>query len=399
MKFSLFYHSLVSDWNHGNAHFLRGVVNELLNRGHQVQVYEPEDGWSRDNLLADHGPRIFEQFQATYPQMTSRVYDHQSLDLEQVAEASDVVIVHEWNEPWLVNGFGQLRNKLQGGNNADLDFLLLFHDTYHRAASEPAWLNRFQLEFYDGILAFGEVLSNVYRTHGWSDTIWTWHEAADHHIFYPREPNTNYPMGDVVWAGNWGDDERSHELETFLFGPTRALGLQCDIYGVGYPEAVLSKLKTDGIHYGGWLPNFRVPEVFANHKVTVHVPRRFYTEALPGIPTIRPFEAMACGIPLISAPWHDSEGLFSVGEDYLLARTSEEMQQHLRLLLNDRDYAQSLADHARATILDRHTCAHRVDQLMDIIDSLGTPDIESVTAQIIESIDAHFSGRIGQAFH
>ncbi|MGH8174867.1 MAG: glycosyltransferase, partial [Steroidobacter sp.] len=48
MKFVLFYHSLVSDWNHGNAHFLRGVVSELLARGHAVDVYEPENGWSRD---------------------------------------------------------------------------------------------------------------------------------------------------------------------------------------------------------------------------------------------------------------------------------------------------------------------------------------------------------------
>ena len=36
-----FYHSLLSDWNYGNAHFLRGVVSELLVRGHQVAVYEP----------------------------------------------------------------------------------------------------------------------------------------------------------------------------------------------------------------------------------------------------------------------------------------------------------------------------------------------------------------------
>ena len=44
--------------------------------------------------------------------------------------------------------------------------------------------------------------------------------------------------------------------------------------------------------------------------MTVHVPRRPYVDALPGIPTIRVFEALACGIPLVSAPWRDEEGLF-----------------------------------------------------------------------------------------
>ena len=51
MRIVGFYHSLVSDWNHGNAHFLRGVVRELLARGHDVRIYEPADGWSRENLL------------------------------------------------------------------------------------------------------------------------------------------------------------------------------------------------------------------------------------------------------------------------------------------------------------------------------------------------------------
>jgi spore maturation protein CgeB len=399
MKFTLFYHSLVSDWNHGNAHFLRGVVSDLLSRGHQVKVFEPANGWSRENLLADHGPSALEQFQRVYPQLTSELYDQQSLDLHQIAEASDVIIVHEWNEAWLVNELGNLRNRLQMGSNADQSFLLLFHDTHHRAVSEPGWIKRFQLEFYDGILAFGEVLSDVYRAHGWHDAVWTWHEAADDKIFYPRQPNDDYPSGDLVWIGNWGDDERTRELETFLFRPVRELNLSCHIYGVRYPSAVLQQLRADNINYCGWLPNFRAPEVFANHAATVHVPRRYYAESLPGIPTIRPFESMACGIPLISAPWQDSEQLFTPGEDFLVAHNSEEMQQHLHTLLADKDYAQHLADRALNVIRTRHTCSHRVDQLLEIIESLGVPAIESVTAQIMESIDAHFTGGSTHAYH
>jgi hypothetical protein len=55
MKIVLFYHSLLSDWNHGNAHFLRGVTTELLARGHDTQVFEPRDAWSLQNLLKEHG--------------------------------------------------------------------------------------------------------------------------------------------------------------------------------------------------------------------------------------------------------------------------------------------------------------------------------------------------------
>lgn len=370
MKFSLFYHSLVSDWNHGNAHFLRGVVGELLELGHDVQVFEPADGWSRANLVQDHGTDPIHEFHQLYPGLTSEVYKRDNLNLEQVAAEADVVIVHEWNEPWLVNGLGELRNRLQRGSNAGQSFKLLFHDTHHRAVSDLQWLRRFRLENYDGILAFGDVLSQVYRTHGWSDHVWTWHEAADTRVFYPREPNDHFPKGDVVWIGNWGDDERSNELNQFLFEPVKNLSLSCHIYGVRYPQEVLDQLRAQGIHYCGWLPNFHAPQVFANHCATVHIPRKFYTQSLPGIPTIRPFEAMACGIPLISAPWLDSERLFNPGRDYLVAHTREQMQQHLCTVLRDRDFAQHMAAQALTTIREHHTCRHRVDQLLQIVNML-----------------------------
>lgn len=371
MKFSFFYHSLESDWSHGNAHFLRGVVADLLSRGHEVQVYEPEDAWSRENLVCDHGTAALDAFYDAYPNLRSRIYSQENLDMEEVAANSDVIVIHEWNEPWLVNGFGELRNRLQAGGNHDIDFCLLFHDTHHRAISDPSWLHRFRLDCYDGILAFGEILTDLYRKHGWNQIVWTWHEAADTQVFYPREPNSDLPVGDVVWVGNWGDDERAAELEEFLFKPVLAQQMLTHVYGVGYPREVLQKLALEGIHYCGWLPNFRVPEIFANHRVAIHVPRRYYAASLPGIPTIRPFEAMACGIPLVCAPWEDREGLFSPGEDYLIARNGEEMQSHLHTLRNDGDLAQAMAAHALKTIRSRHTCAHRVDQLLDILAQLN----------------------------
>src|SRR5690606_419437 len=128
----------------------------------------------------------------------------------------------------------------------------------------------------------------------------------------------------------------------------------------------LKVVSEAGIEYGGWLPNYEVPRVFARFKVTVHVPRRPYARALPGIPTIRPFEALACGIPLVSAPWDDIEHLFTPGQDFLVAHTRREMEEAIAAILNDRSFARTLAEHGRAAILKRHTCAHRVDELLDI---------------------------------
>jgi spore maturation protein CgeB len=106
---------------------------------------------------------------------------------------------------------------------------------------------------------------------------------------------------------------------------------------------------------------------------TVHVPRRYYANALPGIPTIRVFEALACGIPLLSAPWDDSEALFRPGQDYLVAKDGHIMHHHLRALVQDPGLRASLAASGLETIRSRHTCAHRVSELLRIVAQLRAP--------------------------
>jgi spore maturation protein CgeB len=92
---------------------------------------------------------------------------------------------------------------------------------------------------------------------------------------------------------------------------------------------------------------------------------------LPGIPTIRVFEALACAIPLVCAPWEDTEGLFTPGEDFLVARSSAEMRGHLDAIRHEPALAAELSRHGRATIEARHSCARRVDELLAICGTLG----------------------------
>ena len=365
MRIAIFCHSLLSDWNHGNAHFLRGVVAELLDRGHDVVAYEPQAGWSRENLVRDGGTAALDDIRATFGWMdaVARPYDLATLDLDAALDGCDLVIVHEWNEPALVARIGQRR--AAGGA-----FRLLFHDTHHRAASAPQEMARFDLRHYDGVLAFGEVIRSIYLERGWTQHAWTLHEAADTRVFKPLAAPPER-VRDLVWIGNWGDGERGAELREFLLRPARRLRLRGAIHGVRYPRRARWEIARAGLRYRGWLPNHRAPEVFAHHRVTVHVPRRPYVEALPGIPTIRPFEALACGIALVSAPWEDSGGLFRPGRDYLVARDGDEMRAHLREILHDPQRAAALRDSGLETIHAHHTCAHRVDELLAICRTLG----------------------------
>jgi spore maturation protein CgeB len=369
MRIVMFYHSALSDWNHGNAHFLRGVATELLSRGHDVTIYEPQDSWSFQNLISEHGKGPLEKFRLAYPSLKIVRYDLARLDLSETLDDADLVIVHEWNNPQLVEGVGRHRR-------AARNCRVLFHDTHHRMVTAPESMASYELEDYDGVLAYGRVLQELYQASGRVRRAWTWHEGADTRVFFPRKNLEK--RGDLVWIGNWGDGERTAEIAEFLIKPIQALSLRACFHGVRYPADACDALAKANIEYDGWLPNFEAPETFARYSVTVHVPRRPYVEALPGIPTIRVFEALACGIPLVCSPWRDVEDLFNPGRDFLVARNGKEMTRALKAVLHDADMARELAQNGLNTILTRHTCAHRVNELLAINAELRSSGAEAL---------------------
>ncbi|HEU0066292.1 MAG TPA: glycosyltransferase [Sphingomonas sp.] len=363
MRIVYFTHSLASCWNHGNAHFVRGILSDLIARGHHVRALEPQGNWSLSNLLADAGEAGLAAYRTAYPELSSTTFAPDA-DPAALVRDADLVIVHEWNDPALVAAIGDLRKR--GGR-----FDLLFHDTHHRAVSDPDAIRAFDLSGYDGVLAFGEALSEVYRRWGWGNRVWTWHEAADTRRFHP--PVEESARAGLIWIGNWGDGERTREIDDYLLRPAAEAGLPLDIYGVRYPDEARAMLAQAGARYHGWTANAAAPALFAKALATIHVPRRYYATILPGIPTIRVFEALACGLPLISAPWNDSERLFRPGVDYLTATDGAAMTRHMRHIAHDASLRIQLAASGLETILARHTCAHRVEELLDIVAAL-TPD-------------------------
>jgi spore maturation protein CgeB len=362
LNIKLFCHSIVSDWNHGNAHFLRGVLTDMAVRGFKVESLEPEDSWSRQNLEIEYGVGPIAEFSKRFPAIPWRTYDLTRDSVEDLIGDADIVIVHEWNTPDLVAKIGECRVR-------NRDFRVFFHDTHHRVITAAHEMRLNDLAAYDGILVYGQALKGAYQKLGWTSSVHVWHEAADTRVFKPMAKDGE--RSGLVWVGNSGDGERTQELHEFLIDPVKRLRIPARIYGVRYPQQAIEELRDAGIDYGGWLPNYAVPEVFSRCQVTVHVPRRPYVSTLAGIPTIRPFEAMACCIPLICSPWTDTEGLFRRGEDYLLARNGTEMTEMIAEVLSDTKLAASLGGNGLSTIQSRHTCTHRVDEFLKIYDGVA----------------------------
>lgn len=363
MKLTFFVHSAVSDWNHGNAHFVRGLMDALARSGHEVCSWEPRGAWSLENLLRDEGIEPVVRFSRAYPRLEPRSYELQGdlrTEVERAVADSDVVVVHEWTDRTVVERLVEMAS----GDR----FVLLFHDTHHRAVTKPRELRCLPLGHFHGVLAFGRSLAALYREELGARRAWTFHEAADVGRFRPLQRPKDH---DVVWIGNWGDEERTTELRDYLLGSARSLpDLEFVTHGVRYPDHALGEMAEAGIQHRGWISSLDVPEALARSRVTLHIPRRIYRRSLVGIPTIRVFETLACGIPLVSTPWSDVEGLFALG-DYTMVASPVEMASELRHLVEDEDRAGRQAERGLRTICARHTCDHRALQLLDIVESLG----------------------------
>ncbi|MGH2350234.1 MAG: CgeB family protein [Chloroflexota bacterium] len=370
MRVALFSHSIRSDWNHGKAPFLRGMVRALMALGHEAVCYEQAGGWSVTNLVAERGLRPLVQFRRHFPFIRVRLYGMETpaaleRRLRRELSGVEVVIIDEWpaiENPALVHLLVRLKRAC--------GFLLFFHDTHYRILTQPIRMARLGFERFDAILAYGPSIADEYRRRFGLCDVHVFHEAADVALFRPLPADPARPMDDAIFIGNWGGRDRSHEMREFLFRPARQFKGQrrFALHGVRYPPAVLDTIwRVCGVEYRGWLPNYLVPQAFAQSRVVLHVMRRQYARVLSGTPTIRPFEALSCGAALVTTPWCDTDGLFRAGEDYVVVDTRAQMVDALQWLWCDEAARERLGRNGLARIRSAHTCRHRAEQLLSIV--------------------------------
>jgi spore maturation protein CgeB len=351
LKVVLFCHSLLSDWDNDPAHFLRAVLCELSRRGNLAVSYEARDARSVLACSQGRSGRELElELDEHYPELRAGRgglvrYGAEGPNLEWALDNADLVLVHESTDPALIEAVGQ--HRVREGR-----YTLLFYDT------SPPSLPRPELWGYDAVLTNGCSLTRLYERLGWGRRVFVWREAVDPFCFRP-ELRLHPPAGPpaALWTGGSTEPE---ELARWVLQPLREQGLPATLCGTHLPGSV------------GHVPQYRLPALYARHGVALHVPRRAYVHDLPGIPSIHLLEAMACGLPVVSAPWEDSDGLFGPGE-LQVARTPSEMGRLLRELLHDTDLARRLGLACRRTVRARHTVGHRVDDLLALDAVLTRP--------------------------
>ncbi|MCX6967181.1 MAG: glycosyltransferase [Verrucomicrobia bacterium] len=345
--------SITSSWGNGHATVYRGLTRALAKRGHDVLFLERDKPW-----YAAHRDRSAHS--------GGQVCLYRSLDdlKERFAEAirtADCVIVGSYVPEGAE--VGEWVTRTATGMSAFYDIDTPITQTLV-GAGKCEYLSARLISRYSIYLSFtgGPVLQEIERTYG-SPLVKAFYCCVDPERYYPETGAQK--QFDLGYIGTYSPD-RQRTLERLLLATARMKPAgNFTVAGPMYPAAV------------------RWP---ANVRKTEHVPpsehRAFYNAQRFTLnitredmlrwgysPSVRLFEAAACGIPIITDQWPGLTTFFQPDKEILTAHSAKEVLDYLEGI--NTQEAQAIAERARQRILSEHTAAHRAVELEALILTLG----------------------------
>lgn len=337
--------AITSSWGNGHAVTYRGLVRELAEQGHRVTFLERDVPWYRDNRDMPDPPGC-----------ATVLYD----DLDALKEhtdsiaAADLVIVGSYVPDGVEVG-DWVQDVARG--------VVAFYDidtpvTLARLArGDELYLAARQIRDYDLYLSFtgGPTLDRLEREFG-VPLAKALYCSADPKHYYPEHTELRWDLG---YLGTYSDD-RQPTVDAFLTRPARVLPEhRFVVAGPQYPEGIDWPDTVERIEH---LPPAEHRAFYNAQRFTLNVTRADMRQA-GWSPSIRLFEAAACGAPIISDAWPGLESLFIPGDEIVIARSVE----HVIAALRDMPEAKrrAMGEAARRRVLARHTAAHRARELVE----------------------------------
>lgn len=330
--------SLSSSWGNGHAVTFRALLKALAARGHRILFLERETPWYAAHRDLGRVDWCELQFYAGLDELAR---------FEDRVAAADAVIVGSYVPDGIE--VGDWARRTAGG-------VVAFYDidtpvTLARLERDDCdYLAARQIPAYDVYFSFtgGPTLQRLERAYG-SPAARALFCSADPEAYRPVEAPRRW---DLSYLGTWSAD-RQPVLERLLVEPARRLPhLSFVVAGPQYPDDIDWPANVQRIDH---VPPADHPAFYAASRFTLNVTRADMVAA-GWSPSIRLFEAAACGAPVISDVWPGLDELFAPGEEILLAHTGEDV---VAALQSPPSCARDMGLRARERILADHTPGHR----------------------------------------
>jgi spore maturation protein CgeB len=346
--------SITSSWGNGHATNYRALVRELDGRGHDVLFCErdvpwyaahrdlPQPPWGRLCLygsLSDLRERTAAALAAA-DLVVQGSYVPDGVDVADfvLARAGGVTAFYDIDTPVTLE-------KLARG---DREYLA------------PELIPRFDL-----YLSFtgGPTLERLRTEYGARRAL-AFYCLVDPDRYRPPAEGAAAPSIDLGYLGTYSDD-RQPALERLLLEPARrAPGARFAVAGPQYPSGIAWPRNVERIEH---LAPAEHPGFYAAQRFTLNITRAAMRKA-GWSPSVRLFEAAACGTPIVSDRWPGIEEVLEPGREILLADTAEDVLEILAGV--GEEERRALAARARARVLAEHTAGRRVDQLLAQADAV-----------------------------
>jgi spore maturation protein CgeB len=335
--------SLSSSWGNGHATTWRALVRGLKEAGHRVTFMERDVEWYRNNrdlARADFCDLRFYGELREIEAMSGRI------------AAADAVIVGSYvpEGAKLIDLLAGMRPAFLGFYDIDTPVTLAM-----LSGREEQHLRLDQVPFFDVYFSFsgGPSLKRLEREFG-ARRATALHCAVDPRLYHPQQVPVDWDLG---YLGTYSDD-RQPALERLLIEPARRLShMRFVVAGSSYPASIRWPDNVQRIEH---VDPSRHPSFYARQRFTLNLTRARMIAA-GWSPSVRIFEAAACGTPIISDRWEGLSALLPEGKAIVIADGSDDVVDALTRIGADERAA--IAGRARKRVLARHTGAHRAREL------------------------------------
>lgn len=339
--------SITSSWGNGHATTYRGLVKALAHRGHRLTFCEKDVPWYAANRDLAEPPYCRTVLYRSVGELAS---------LEKTIAEADLVILGSY-----VGGAEQIAAFVKRLTPAcfafyDIDTPVTLEKL---ARGDYEYLHPRLIPLFDMYWSFtgGPILVRLETRYGARRAL-PLYCSVDPDLYYPEtaEPGSDGHPLTLGYLGTYSAD-RQPTVDELLIKTARAApdGRFC-VAGAQYPVDIEWPHNVEAISH---IPPWQHREFYNAQRFTLNVTRRDMINA--GFsPSVRLFEAGACGTPVISDFWPGLDSFFKVGQEILVARTSRDV---LELLAMGEEERRKIAERFRHKVLGAHTAGHRALQV------------------------------------
>ena len=351
MKFAFIGLSITSSWGNGHATTYRALLRELANLGHDITFYEKDVPYYASNRDMPNPPFC----KTTLYRDNSDLMQNYS---DEISNA-DVVVVGSYVQQGVE--VGEWVTRIAKGATAFYDI-----DTPVTMAK----LRRFDFEYltpeliaaYDLYLSFsgGPILDFIESEYG-SPAARALYCSVDADLYYPENKSAKWELG---YLGTYSTD-RQPTVTELLCKPAGVLpGSRFVVAGPQYPQNIDWPSNVERIEH---LPPSQHCRFYNSQKFTLNVTRADMIEA-GWSPSVRLFEAAACGVPIISDYWDGLTELFTENEEILIAKSAKDVVSFLNEI--SEEDRRRIGERARKKVLAMHKASVRARELESYVNEV-----------------------------